>query len=1759
MAVANRKSSERKVRARKQLAMASAIGVVVERLEERRLLSLTNGGFESPDVGSGSYQASPSDAGWSFYDAGIASNGASELGSVAVPGGSQAAVLGAMGSLSQTFNPGGAGIYYLQLHAAVSAYGPSFQVSIDGNQVGSTFYGSSEAGALITTPLFALADGAHTLEINGGSGLVIDDVALTPVPFAPPSLGVDADYLSTGIVKVGWSDPGWPDVTGSYSVERSLDGVQFTTVPSGSVTQNADHSWSLEDPTLPGTGYSYRVVASYTIPGDTNFQLTSGVASITTPSSGVPSPVATAVWAHAVDVQIPENDPAGPFDLLRSTDGVNYALLATINTSVFHDTNVLPETTYYYRLQSQTYPQEGQMSDAASVTTPRELLIHLGSGQTRVTQGGRSFVLDLNAAGNPVGTDLVGWDIDWGDGGAVQHVAGAPQSVPHSYSAPGNYHVSAVLDWQSYHYPVYGLSFDTSFGGGMVRGSFGSVTGDSANAVATLPTGRVLVAGNSGGSFALSQFLADGTPDPLFGIDGLTTTSFGPNYTARGAAVAVADGKYLVAGDVYSTASGYDFALARYNADGTLDQSFGNGGTVITDFASDARANAVAVQANGDIVVAGFTGGNFAVAHYHADGTPDTSWGGGTGKLILNFGSASEIAYGIGIAPDGKIVVTGRNDQHTLTIRLLSNGTLDSTFGTGGQKTIDLVGAGDYTYAVAFDAGGKVILAGETNAQFTLIRLNANGSLDGTFHGDNNGGGIVSIPSLGAAYARTVIVEPNGDIVAGGGGEGYYDIVRLRPDGTRDVTFANGGVDRTFDGAPDGGYFSALGAYELDGRLLAMGGVGTSFLMARYLSDNSITVLSSDALADGSFETPVVPGNWVTRFAGESIGMWTVQSGSVDQAASTLWAAADGLQSLDMSGSTAGVIYQDVQTVPGQLYTLRFALAGNTAGGSATKGLNVTWDVASAASPAVVASTTFATSGASPTDMRWAYHEYTLAATVSVMRLRFVSLENSAYGPALDDVTLVPANAVVNGSFEQANGGTPANWTVDSDVVVQDGNAADGGRYAKLGDDTSVGSFHQDVGTSAGQDYRLSFSLGTLDGASVGTQVWWNGELLDTPVPTGNPGSGTLDWVDFGYTVSAVSALTALKFESASDGLGGAAYLDNVQLVPLVKPPAPTNLRAYAASGTRVDLHWQDNSTSETGFVIKSSTDGSNFTVVGHAGSGATNYSVVGLDPNTAYSFLVTAANDGSDTNATGGSADNVGIESEPSNVAQSTTLVNTIDASNLVTVGTWHFNENGTAASGETALPTLLDGIGYRLVAKSVNYCNASYCSWSGCCGSGGMYGDPEYAPAIIEPGVNYCDAGCAPTAAVYGDAEYAWTYDYGLDQDRMPVTDADTELRGTDVGLKISGGIRGSIPNWGDYNESHAYTRDVIGNGQTLGGYYADYDTSDDTGAIELTVQKIISTDTPLPSPSTSGASSVTEGESYTLTLNAGLATGVDSWSVDWGDGNVDSVAGVSQNAIQTVTHVYGDGPGNPSIVATATNAGGSVDAPPRAVEIVPLAPSDLTAVSTSDSQIDLAWTVYSQVASAYSIERSTDGISWAEVATVEGDQTTFQDQTLDEGTEYSYRMRATTGSLYSTYTDVATATTRPSAATNLNAVATSSTEIDLDWDDNSNTNTGYVIKRSTDGINYCCTTALTVDASAEAVTGLLPNTTYYFQVISTGAGGDAISIATAQETTLPAGPLPADIVNLVATISSGPQVDLTWDAADSATDNLRLERRD
>ncbi len=289
-----------------------------------------------------------------------------------------------------------------------------------------------------------------------------------------------------------------------------------------------------------------------------------------------------------------------------------------------------------------------------------------------------------------------------------------------------------------------------------------------------------------------------GALDPSFGTGGQVTTDFGGFDSAQAVAVQ-SDGKIVAAG----SSGGGDFALARYNADGTLDSTFGSGGKLTTDFGGFDAASALAIQHDGRIVVTGRTGsGDFALARYNGDGSLDSTFGSG-GKVTTDVGGF-DAALGVALQSDGKIVAVGGGGSGSdfVVARYSANGSLDSSFGSGGLVTTNL-GGFEAATAVALQTDGKIVATGSTFSsgfqQFVLTRYNTDGSIDSSFGTD---GKVLTDFGLGSGFGGALVIQPDGKIVAAGRAGSDFVVARYNTDGSPDASFGSGGRATTdFGGA----------------------------------------------------------------------------------------------------------------------------------------------------------------------------------------------------------------------------------------------------------------------------------------------------------------------------------------------------------------------------------------------------------------------------------------------------------------------------------------------------------------------------------------------------------------------------------------------------------------------------------------------------------------------------------------------------------------------------------------------------------------------------------------------------------------------------------------------------------------------------------------------------------------------------------------------------------------------------------------------
>jgi uncharacterized delta-60 repeat protein len=366
---------------------------------------------------------------------------------------------------------------------------------------------------------------------------------------------------------------------------------------------------------------------------------------------------------------------------------------------------------------------------------------------------------------------------------------------------------------------------------------------------------------------------ADGDLDTSFDTDGKVTTPIGSGNDYIRSVVMQSDGKIVAAGDSYN-GSNYDFAIVRYNTDGSLDTTFDSDGKVTTPIGSpDAVAWDVVLQSDGKIVAAGesYNGSNydFAVVRYNTDGSLDTTFS-SDGKVTTPIASGNDKAYSVVLQGDGKIVVAGASyngsNNDFAVLRYNTDGSLDTTFDTDGIQTTALGGAtNDYVNSVVVQSDGKIVAAGYTfkvtEADFAIVRYNTNGSLDTTFDTD---GKLTTPIGSGSELANSVVLQSDGKIVAAGysynGSDNDFAIVRYNTDGSLDSTFGTGGKLTTPIGSGDDNADSVV--LQSDGKIVVAGdsgnGSNSDFAVLRYNSGGSLDTTFGTG---GKVTTPIGSGN----------------------------------------------------------------------------------------------------------------------------------------------------------------------------------------------------------------------------------------------------------------------------------------------------------------------------------------------------------------------------------------------------------------------------------------------------------------------------------------------------------------------------------------------------------------------------------------------------------------------------------------------------------------------------------------------------------------------------------------------------------------------------------------------------------------------------------------------------------------------------------------------------------------------------------
>jgi uncharacterized delta-60 repeat protein/CSLREA domain-containing protein len=561
------------------------------------------------------------------------------------------------------------------------------------------------------------------------------------------------------------------------------------------------------------------------------------------------------------------------------------------------------------------------------------------------------------------------------------------------------------------------------------------------NAIAQQPDGRYVVAGWSDAAgtrdFIVARFNADGSVDTSFGGGtGYVVTAVGAAGDEAQDVRVMADGRIVVVG--YSTiSSSLDISLARYLADGSLDTSFGGGtGKVLTGLASRDAGHQVVVQADGRILVAGESSGDFLLARFTAAGALDATFGTG-GVVTTVFAGSSDLARAMEIQPDGRILLAGQASSGTsldlAVVRYNANGTLDTTFNGTGTVLVDVgTGSNDQGYDLALQADGRILVTGFTNAAGTtdlvLVRLTTSGALDTSFNGT---GRVITAIGSGSDFGLEVQVQTDGRIVVAGYASmssNDFSIVRYNSNGTLDSTFGTGGrVTTDFGSFADDRAESFL--IQADGRLVV---VGASSLAGTY--DLAIARYNTDGTLDTRFNAVTTLGGTVAHTEGGAAVVLDADAQVFDVELTSAGNFGGSTLTLARSG---GASPDDVFGVTGSL---------SLAGGSVTVGGVVIGSVTT--NSGGVLSLTFA-SGA------------TNAQVNSTLRqLTYRTLSDTPPASVVVQWTFADGNAGAQGSGGalQATGTTTVTITATNDAPVIAGLDGDIRAYTEGGGAILVGS-----------------------------------------------------------------------------------------------------------------------------------------------------------------------------------------------------------------------------------------------------------------------------------------------------------------------------------------------------------------------------------------------------------------------------------------------------------------------------------------------------------------------------------------------------------------------------------------------------------------------------------------------------------------------------------------------------------------------------
>ena len=838
--------------------------------------------------------------------------------------------------------------------------------------------------------------------------------------------------------------------------------------------------------------------------------------------------------------------------------------------------------------------------------------------------------------------------------------------------------------------------------------------------------------------------------------------------------------------------------------------------------------------------------------------------------------------------------------------------------------------------------------------------------------------------------------------------------------------------------------------------------------------------------------------------------------------------------------ATSETAYKVERSLDGTFFTLLATVAANS---TAWSNLNLAastqfWyrvratDGYNDSAPSNVASATTLPPPAAPTGLT--------AVTVSSSRIDLAWTDNATYEQGFkverstDGVTFVQVGLLGANATSWSSTGLLAGTTYTHRVRAYDGpndGAASNTAAAStlpapaaptgLGA-TAVSPSRIDISWTDNSTYEQGFKVERSTGGSPFTLV--------TIV-----GANVTAWSN----TSLVTGTTYTYRVKAYDGPNESAYSNTASATPLPAPAAPTGLQATAVTSSRIDLSWTDNSTYEQGFKLERATGGGGFVLVAVLGANVTAYSNTGLITGTTYTYRVKAYEGPN--------------ESDPSNTATATTPAPPAAPTGLVATPVTstridlQWVDNATGEQGYR-VERATGGGGFSQVAAL----GANATSWSSTSlvsGTTYSYRVKAYDGPNESGYSNIVSATPLPPPAAPSGLVATPISSTRID---LVWVDNATYEQGFKVERSTDGVSFTQIAVLGQ--NAAAFSSTGLLAGQTYTFRVRAYEGANDSGYSNTAS----ATTTSGPAaPSNLSATAITSSRiDLVWTDNA---TGEQGFKVERSTDGVTFTQIALLGANVTAYSNTGLVTGAAYTYRVRSYTGPNDSAPSNTATATPLpapaGPSSLTAVAVTSSRIDLAWTDNSTYEQGFKVERSTDGVTFTQIATTGANVTTYSNTSLASGTTYTYRVRAYDGPNDSAWSNTASATTPtgPPAPSSLTATPVTPSRIDLAWTDNSSTEQGFKIERSTGG-SWSVIASVGANVTSYANTSLTSGTVYSYRVKAYDGPNESAYSNTASASPLPP---PAAPSSLAATPVSSSRIDLVWTDNASNEQGFKVER--